>query len=95
MRYKVASLPLFYLVAQHSFQGGTHCCKPHLTQSAVEVLDFSDSVNIYTCSIIRVAIIIMVVVGAPLQMLLVPSAVYFIHGEYRRFDIPEMRPGPR
>ena len=32
MRNKVASLPLFYLVAQHSFQGGTHCCKPHLTK---------------------------------------------------------------
>ena len=32
MRNKVVSLPLFYLVAQHSFQGGTHCCKPHLTK---------------------------------------------------------------
>ena len=95
MRNKVASLPLFYLVAQHSFQGGTHCCKPHLTQSAFELLDFSNSANIYTCSIIRVAIIIMVVVDAILQVLLLPSAAHFIHGENRRFDFPEMRPGPR
>ena len=60
-----------------------------------EVLDFSNSANIYTCSIIRLAIIIMVVVGAILQVLLVPSAVHFIHGENRRCDLPEMRREPR
>ena len=37
----------------------------------------------------------MVVVDAILQVLLLPSAAHFIHGENRRFDFPEMRPGPR